>query len=175
MYPSSVGSSGRVYLLFLFIIILSILLPPLLSNVTIIVSFSIPTIARRNNRAIINSTPTWDGSIASKYNSGDGTEENPYQISSAGEFAYFKELLQSEDATLYSTKEYVITNSFNYGGYDISINNDIAFTGTVNGKGNIISNAVIIAGVSVMLFTVNHTLAAITLVPIPFVFYASTL
>ena len=38
MYPSSVGSSGRVNLLFLFIIILSILLPPLVSNVTIIVS-----------------------------------------------------------------------------------------------------------------------------------------
>lgn len=89
------------------------------------------------------SSSAWDGVVATSFSSGNGTEENPYQISSAGEFAYFKELLQSEDATLYSTKEYVITNSFNYGGYDISINNDIAFTGTVNGKGNIISNAVI--------------------------------
>lgn len=39
---------------------------------------------------------------------------------------------------------------------------------------DLISNAVIVVGVSVMLFTVNPTLAAITLVPIPFVFYAST-
>ena len=65
------------------------------------------------------SSSAWDGVVATSFSSGNGTEENPYQISSAGEFAYFKELLQSEDATLYSTKEYVITNSFNYGGYDI--------------------------------------------------------
>lgn len=39
---------------------------------------------------------------------------------------------------------------------------------------DLISNVVIILGVSVMIFTINPALAAITLIPVPFVFYAST-
>ncbi len=39
---------------------------------------------------------------------------------------------------------------------------------------DLISNAAIIIGVSVMLFTINPTLAAITLIPVPFVIYASS-
>ena len=86
--------------------------------ITIIVSFSIPTIARRNNRAIINSTPTWDGSIASKYNSGDGTEGNPYIISNASEFAYFSEMLKTTnyENTYFKLINNIVINAgvFNY-------------------------------------------------------------
>ncbi len=39
---------------------------------------------------------------------------------------------------------------------------------------DLLSNLVIIVGVSVMLFTINPYLAAITLIPVPFVIYAST-
>lgn len=83
----------------------------------------------------------WDGVIATSFTSGNGTEENPFVISSASEFAYFKSLLEGEDANLYADKYYVITNSLNYGKYDISIQNEIPFTGSIDGYGNIISNA----------------------------------
>ena len=35
----------------------------------------------------------WDGVVADSFTSGTGTKENPYVISSAGEFAHLKELL----------------------------------------------------------------------------------
>ncbi|MBR1810580.1 MAG: ABC transporter ATP-binding protein [Clostridia bacterium] len=40
---------------------------------------------------------------------------------------------------------------------------------------DLISNVITIAGVSVMLFTINAKLAALTLIPLPFVFYVSSL
>ena len=83
----------------------------------------------------------WDGVVANDFTSGTGTEENPYVISSAGEFAYFKSLLESDDASIYSDKVYQITKSFNYGNYEISINNKVPFTGKIDGLGNDISNA----------------------------------
>ena len=39
---------------------------------------------------------------------------------------------------------------------------------------DLISNVLIVLGVSVMIFTINPVLAALTLVPVPFVFYVST-
>ena len=49
----------------------------------------------------------WDGSIASSFNSGNGTIESPYIISNASEFAYFKESLKKND---YDNKYIKITN-----------------------------------------------------------------
>ena len=49
----------------------------------------------------------WDGSIALSFNSGDGTEESPYIISNASEFAYFKESLKTNN---YENKYIKITN-----------------------------------------------------------------
>ena len=82
----------------------------------------------------------WDGVVARSFTSGTGTENNPYVISNASEFGYFKSLLEGEDANAYVNKNYVITNGFNYGEYDISINNEIPFSGTIDGNGNIIYN-----------------------------------
>ena len=85
----------------------------------------------------------WDGVIARAFKSGTGTIDNPYIISNAGEFAYFKSLLEGEDASVYTNKNYEITNSFDYGNYDISINNEIPFSGNINGNGNTIYNITI--------------------------------
>ena len=89
------------------------------------------------------SSSAWDGVVAKSFKSGTGTAKNPYVISNAGEYAYFKQLLESNDAFLYVNKTYKITDSFNYGGYDMSINNQVPFEGVIDGSGNTIFNAVI--------------------------------
>ena len=86
----------------------------------------------------------WDGVVARDFTSGTGTETNPFVISNASEFAYFKQLLEGVDASAYIDKNYVIANGFNYGEYDISINNTIPFSGNIDGKGNLIYNAKVI-------------------------------
>ena len=37
----------------------------------------------------------WDGSISNSFAGGDGTEENPFLISNAAEFAYFAKVINS--------------------------------------------------------------------------------
>ncbi|MBR1817951.1 MAG: hypothetical protein IJ772_03785, partial [Bacilli bacterium] len=82
----------------------------------------------------------WDGVVASSFTSGTGSEENPYVISSAGEFAYFKQLLESDEATIYADKNYLLTSGFNYGKHELSIDSDVPFSGTLDGQGNTIYN-----------------------------------
>ena len=82
----------------------------------------------------------WDGIVANSFTSGTGTENNPYVISSPGELAYFKSLLEGDAAAYYVDKNYVITNSFDYGDYDLSINNTVPFAGTIDGRYNFIKN-----------------------------------
>ena len=81
----------------------------------------------------------WDGVAATSFTSGNGTFDNPYVISNAGELAYLKSLLESEDKAVYEDKSYSIVSSFNYGGYDLTINNS-TFRGNIDGNGNTISN-----------------------------------
>jgi len=88
-----------------------------------------------------NASSAFDGIAERSFQSGTGTIDNPYVISNAGQFAYFKSLLESEDAIIYVDKNYEIVSGFDYGNYDISINNEIPFSGTINGNGNIIDNA----------------------------------
>jgi len=83
----------------------------------------------------------WDGVVANKFASGTGTINNPYVISNASEFAYFKSLLEGEDGNYYADKNYLITASFNYGDHNINIDNDIPFSGVIDGNFNTISNA----------------------------------
>lgn len=96
-----------------------------------------------NSFSETTSSSAWDGVVSKSFASGTGTVNNPYVISNAGEYAYFKSMLESEDAYIYLNKNYSITNSFNYGEYNLSINNTLPFTGTINGNGNTISNGVI--------------------------------
>lgn len=83
----------------------------------------------------------WDGVVANEFTSGTGSKENPYVISTAGEYAHFKELLEGTDAYLYIDKYYKIVNSLNYGEYDIAIANTVPFSGTIDGEWNTISDA----------------------------------
>lgn len=55
----------------------------------------IPTLARYKNRRVTQNVVVWDGSIASNYQSGDGTKENPYVISNGSELAYFSNELMN--------------------------------------------------------------------------------
>lgn len=87
------------------------------------------------------SDSAWDGTIAKEFTSGTGTEDNPYIISNASEFALFKKIMESDDAALYADKNFQIVNSFNYGKHDITINNIIPFSGTMDGNFNTINNA----------------------------------
>lgn len=82
----------------------------------------------------------WDGTVASSFDGGNGTSDNPYIISNAGELAYLKSLLESEDNNYYLDKNYKITSSINYGGYDFTINTNNTFKGKIDGQGNTISN-----------------------------------
>ena len=63
------------------------------------ITISLPTLARYKNRIdienVLNSVNTWDGTIASSYHRGSGSENDPYVISNAKEFAYFQQQLQS--------------------------------------------------------------------------------
>ena len=91
--------------------------------------------------SVTTETSAWDGVVARSFTSGTGTENNPYVITSAGEYAYFKQLMESEDASVYASKNYVVTKGFNYGEYNLSINNTVAFSGTFDGGYNLIYNA----------------------------------
>ena len=51
----------------------------------------VPTFSKLKNRVIINDVKEWDGSIASSYKKGNGTQNDPYEIEDASEFAYFIE------------------------------------------------------------------------------------
>jgi len=84
------------------------------------ISVLIPSLAKLvTSKTYINEE--WNGTIASSFNSGSGTEESPYVISNASEFAYFKERLKNED---FENKYIKITNDIilNKGLFKVSNN-----------------------------------------------------
>lgn len=89
------------------------------------------------------SSSAWDGVVARSFAGGTGTNNNPYIISNAAEFAYFKSVLEGEDADAYLDKSYTITGPINYGNYEFNIDNQKPFTGIINGNGNSIYNITI--------------------------------
>lgn len=85
---------------------------------------------------------TWSGEIATSFDGGNGTEDNPYQISRGEELAYFKMLIEGEESSHYIDKYYVLTNNINMGNkafYPIGIDGKI-FNGSIDGQGYTISN-----------------------------------
>jgi len=91
--------------------------------------------------SVPRSSTAWDGVVATSFTSGTGTDDNPYVISSAGEFAYLKSLLEGGNSALYLNKKYLIANDFNYGNHEMSINTTSNFTGEIDGGGHTIENA----------------------------------
>ena len=86
----------------------------------------------------------WDGSISSEFAGGDGSEENPYLISSGSDLAYLKQLLESEESSTYNNKSYKLAKNINLGENEFSINNIKAFSGIINGDAYTISNGIIV-------------------------------
>ena len=141
-----------------------------LSVIVLFVCTFLPTYGRYKNRTSYYELTEWDGSIATSYRSGSGTEVDPYIISNGSEFAYFAEQLKhtnyegiyfelgndivlnkgtfeydgtinyTVDETIYQIEEY--TNNYE-GGYV----NEISPLGTHSGfKGNLNGNAYRIYG-----------------------------
>ena len=69
--------------------------------------FGMPSLAKLKNRTTLYTTDSWDGTIASSYQKGDGTKENPYIISNGSEFAFFIEQLKTTD---YAEKYFELSN-----------------------------------------------------------------
>lgn len=83
-------------------------------------------------------TGAWDGSIATGYAGGDGTEENPYQITDATQLAYFANDI-NENYNNYNGKYIELISDINLdGGQWTPIYKD--FYGNFNGNNHIISN-----------------------------------
>ncbi|MDD3187239.1 MAG: hypothetical protein PHD02_02050 [Bacilli bacterium] len=117
------------------------------------------TFARFKNRTSIVSVVEWDGTVATSYKDGDGSENDPYVISNGSELAYFSLNLETNN---YSNTYFVLSSdialnegSFVYNeGYleyildgttyyvDLSSNNyylESDFSGNVIGSLNIIN------------------------------------
>ena len=90
----------------------------------------------------------WDGvSVSSSFSSGNGTEENPYTISSGEDLAYFKSLIEGLNYNTYNEQYYVLTNDIDLGDHEFGaigiIENDVEklFKGHFDGNGYTIKNA----------------------------------
>ena len=73
----------------------------------LLLSSKIPTFARFKNR-ISSSSNVWNGMVASRYKSGNGTANNPYIISNCEELAYFSSQLENNN---YEDAYFKITNN----------------------------------------------------------------
>lgn len=76
--------------------------------IALFVTYKLPSLARYNNRVEINEISTWDGFVATSYNSGSGSENDPYIISNASEFAYFIKMANEND---YSNTYFKVTKN----------------------------------------------------------------
>lgn len=87
---------------------------------------------------------TWSGTVASGFAGGDGTENNPYQISNAAELAHLADIVNNQQ-TEPEYKYYVLTDNINLG-YEEWIpiglygNENQYFKGSFDGNGYTISD-----------------------------------
>ncbi len=69
--------------------------------------FATPTFSRLINGVFNDTMMEWKGDIASSYQAGSGTTEDPYQISTPSELAYFSRMLEMTD---YQDTNFILTN-----------------------------------------------------------------
>lgn len=69
----------------------------ILVGISLFVAAFLPTFGRYKNRTSIYELVEWDGSVASSYSSGSGSEFDPYVISNGSEFAFFAAQLEHTD------------------------------------------------------------------------------
>ena len=94
------------------------------------ISVVVPSLARFKNRTTIYQETVWDGTVASSYRKGSGTQSDPYVISNGSELAYFSKMLESTD---YSNTYFTLSN-------DIVLNNGIFSYDETNGIEYTLSN-----------------------------------
>lgn len=68
-----------------------------LLGISLLVFAFFPTLGRYKHRTSYYELTEWDGSVASSYRSGSGTQIDPYIISNGSEFAYFRSQLEHTD------------------------------------------------------------------------------
>lgn len=78
----------------------------LLTILILLLSYKIPSLATFKNRNTQNNV--WNGTIATKYKSGNGTKSKPYIISNGSELAYFQEQSKTNN---YEGQYFKITNN----------------------------------------------------------------
>ena len=88
-----------------------------------------------------NGTDVWDGTTAKKFAGGDGSKDNPYQISNGAELAYLaqqvnSEKIDSEDTFITLTNNIDLNNK---AWTPIGISDSVVFAGTFDGNGHTIS------------------------------------
>lgn len=86
-----------------------------------------------------NGTDVWDGTTAKKFAGGDGSKDNPYQISNGAELAWLA--AQVNDGNDFSTKTVTLTNNIDLNNKDWTPigNSDNGFNGIFDGGGYTIS------------------------------------
>ncbi len=112
----------------------------------------------------------WDGTVAEGFAVGQGSAEDPYQISSPAELAYLSQISNGADSKDYQNKVYRVVNDLDLGGVNaftpISSAKSKNFEGTFDGSGKVISNLYVeAAGGSAGLFgnTSGSTIRSVVL------------
>ena len=92
----------------------------------------------------------WDGeTIAQSFSGGNGSEENPYIISTPEEFLYFKFVIEGDESVGYQDRYYVLANDLNFNQFEfssigiITSEEEKIFRGHLNGAGHTLRNIVI--------------------------------
>lgn len=95
----------------------------------------------------------WSGATASAFSGGDGTETNPYQISTGEQLAFLSKQINSSTTNEYYNKYYELVCDINlnglewdpigcywYGTFSSSCSNSLLFAGYFEGNNHVISN-----------------------------------
>lgn len=94
----------------------------------------------------------WDGTSAASFAGGDGTDENPYQISSEAEFSYFADCIKGDSFADYNDKSYVLTSDIDLSSvnwepigkdYD-ALDEEKIFIGKFDGKGHNVNYRILV-------------------------------
>lgn len=95
-----------------------------------------------------NIEEAWDGvEVATSFSGGNGTKENPYQITSGSELAYLRQLVEENHLEELPNKYFTLTQDIDLGGNTwqgigtVSEDKIRAFTGCFDGQGHTIKNA----------------------------------
>ena len=85
----------------------------------------------------------WDGTVAEGFAFGDGSVDDPYQISSPEELAYLAQAINGADSSAYKSKNYQVVNDLDLGSVaftPIGGTNSKNFSGSFDGNDKVISN-----------------------------------